>query len=559
MNHLHQWLGIPPEEQPPNHYRLLGVSLFETDENVIDAAADRQLTYLHSLINGSDADVAEALANDVSQARLTLLNSSDRAEYDAGLKARLATRETRAALETPAGGRSSDNAAPAAGTPMQPPSEAVSKSPTPVATWVPVTSQTRTQRTRKHGFSGLQWAFLLIGFVVPTVAFCFGVVWLRDAKLTAFKRSTDASPPTLDGQTPDESPLDATTTAGPSNEGTRSVPGANRPRPNDRGAALGTNQVSGASGRHGSDAEPFMGADSSATRPLGDPKMGTGTMGTGTVGTGTTGTGTVELAGDDSVPSPAGSDAADISTAKWLETPIDGTRTKRSWVIQSDAAAAEPEVDVTLEFVQYGQEVQWTQRTEPQGSGYRVTLTPGAGPPNAGPPNADPPNADPPNADPPNADPPNADPNDHYQGWEITLSVLPGDDAGTWRLQRESTWRFPAGKPVPFSKDKLDDAAAAAKRFALAKTQSATQAAAIAQGWKNQLAAARGRLAPKSQAFNQIRLKHDQFVALERQAEQQKLQALNVEGGFQDFQRRFEILQSQKIRFRLRPRGDLQQ
>ncbi len=25
----HKWLGIPPDEQPANHYRLLGLELFE--------------------------------------------------------------------------------------------------------------------------------------------------------------------------------------------------------------------------------------------------------------------------------------------------------------------------------------------------------------------------------------------------------------------------------------------------------------------------------------------------------------------------------------------------
>ena len=25
----HQWLGIAPSDQPPNHYRLLGLQLFE--------------------------------------------------------------------------------------------------------------------------------------------------------------------------------------------------------------------------------------------------------------------------------------------------------------------------------------------------------------------------------------------------------------------------------------------------------------------------------------------------------------------------------------------------
>ena len=28
----HKWLGIPPKDQPPNHYRLLGLDLFESDQ-----------------------------------------------------------------------------------------------------------------------------------------------------------------------------------------------------------------------------------------------------------------------------------------------------------------------------------------------------------------------------------------------------------------------------------------------------------------------------------------------------------------------------------------------
>src|SRR5687768_18381170 len=36
----HKWLAIPPEEQPPHHYRLLGIKLFESDPDVIESAAD---------------------------------------------------------------------------------------------------------------------------------------------------------------------------------------------------------------------------------------------------------------------------------------------------------------------------------------------------------------------------------------------------------------------------------------------------------------------------------------------------------------------------------------
>ena len=30
----HKWLGIAPKDQPPNHYRLLGVDLFEADDDM---------------------------------------------------------------------------------------------------------------------------------------------------------------------------------------------------------------------------------------------------------------------------------------------------------------------------------------------------------------------------------------------------------------------------------------------------------------------------------------------------------------------------------------------
>ena len=48
----HKWLGIPAAEQPPDHYRLLGLSRFESDPDVIDAAASRQMGYLRLCATG---------------------------------------------------------------------------------------------------------------------------------------------------------------------------------------------------------------------------------------------------------------------------------------------------------------------------------------------------------------------------------------------------------------------------------------------------------------------------------------------------------------------------
>src|SRR5690606_23943093 len=82
---LHKWFGIPPQEQPPNHYRLLGIALYESNADVIDTAADKQMTFLHGCANGEHAELAEALMNQVSAARLCLLNPAKRALYDAAL------------------------------------------------------------------------------------------------------------------------------------------------------------------------------------------------------------------------------------------------------------------------------------------------------------------------------------------------------------------------------------------------------------------------------------------------------------------------------------------
>ena len=40
----HKWLGIAPKDQPPHHYRLLGIDAFEDDRDVIDSAANRVMT-----------------------------------------------------------------------------------------------------------------------------------------------------------------------------------------------------------------------------------------------------------------------------------------------------------------------------------------------------------------------------------------------------------------------------------------------------------------------------------------------------------------------------------
>ena len=98
----HKWLGIPLGEQPPNHYRLLGVPLWEPDPEVIKAAAERRTFFLRTFQIGPQAELAEKLLNEVARARVTLLNVQQRVAYDQRLRESLRLSES-VAPEPPAG------------------------------------------------------------------------------------------------------------------------------------------------------------------------------------------------------------------------------------------------------------------------------------------------------------------------------------------------------------------------------------------------------------------------------------------------------------------------
>ncbi|MDB5335351.1 MAG: hypothetical protein JWN70_970 [Planctomycetaceae bacterium] len=85
----HKWLGILPKDQPPHHYRLLGVEAFEDDLQVIESAADRQLGYLRKFQSGEHAADCQKLLNEVSRARLCLLKPAAKAAYDEQLRDQL--------------------------------------------------------------------------------------------------------------------------------------------------------------------------------------------------------------------------------------------------------------------------------------------------------------------------------------------------------------------------------------------------------------------------------------------------------------------------------------
>jgi len=97
----HVWLAIPPADQPPNHYRLLGVPLFEDNVETIEQAADQRMGHLRNLQTGKHAALSQKLLNEVAKARVCLLNPEKKAAYDQQLREQLGAQRLPSVQEPP--------------------------------------------------------------------------------------------------------------------------------------------------------------------------------------------------------------------------------------------------------------------------------------------------------------------------------------------------------------------------------------------------------------------------------------------------------------------------
>ena len=82
----HRWLGIPPHEQPPTLYRLLGISDFESDRDVITEASYRQIGHVKQYASGPNRDAANEILNELSKAQVILLNPKKKTQYDISIQ-----------------------------------------------------------------------------------------------------------------------------------------------------------------------------------------------------------------------------------------------------------------------------------------------------------------------------------------------------------------------------------------------------------------------------------------------------------------------------------------
>lgn len=182
----HKLLGISQREQPPSLYRLLGIEALEDDREVIDAAANKQMSYLQDCCNGEHAAEAQRLINEVAEARLRLLNPTSKAQYDEQLRASLAPEPS---VTTPV-------------MPVQP----VIQSPTG-----------RTHRRTKKSKSGAS------GWIFGTMCSCLSIFviwkmgwidWGQKARPVAQQSTPNGVPIRSNVRTNDQLPADASRRAG---------------------------------------------------------------------------------------------------------------------------------------------------------------------------------------------------------------------------------------------------------------------------------------------------------------------------------------------------------
>jgi len=84
-----KWLGIPPKDQPPHHYRLLGIAPFEDDPDVIENAAERQMAHVRRFQSGQRASLSQTILNELAAAKICLLDPRKKVQYDEILREKL--------------------------------------------------------------------------------------------------------------------------------------------------------------------------------------------------------------------------------------------------------------------------------------------------------------------------------------------------------------------------------------------------------------------------------------------------------------------------------------
>ena len=98
-----KWLGVPPQDQPPHHYRLLGIEAFESDPDVISTAVDGRMALIKNFQSGKHSAESQHILNEIAAAKVCLLNAEKKEQYDRQLRHQLKETKKRPPKAAPPG------------------------------------------------------------------------------------------------------------------------------------------------------------------------------------------------------------------------------------------------------------------------------------------------------------------------------------------------------------------------------------------------------------------------------------------------------------------------
>ena len=197
----HVWLGIPKDEQPPTHYRLLGVSARETSSQVIDEAVIRQTTYLRTYQSGKHARVCARLLEEVAHAGRVLLDPAKREAYDAELADSVST------IGEPSDWISTSDVAAQAALPPEPADETLQVEPIALEKSVAKEPPPLRKRGRKRQTaSSSAYLTLSIGGTMLLLIVASGMAWLMQSE-DAVTKKEPVVVASVDGEFPTKFPL----------------------------------------------------------------------------------------------------------------------------------------------------------------------------------------------------------------------------------------------------------------------------------------------------------------------------------------------------------------
>ncbi len=222
-----KWLGIPAEDQPPHHYRLLGIEPLESDPDVIANAADGRMAQAKNFQAGEYSKLSQKILNEIAAAKVCLLNAEKKAAYDGSLRKQLAAQA-----------KPSAKAAPPA---RQPAKKPAAKKTGAAAVVVPNINTSSTKSyTSRHGRKRSSWKIPAV-LAVATLFVVAGLIFAisREDDETVAGQPDEPAPTAGQGgvadATPSESPDTESPTTDPGMSDPAVDPDADLPDPPEAG------------------------------------------------------------------------------------------------------------------------------------------------------------------------------------------------------------------------------------------------------------------------------------------------------------------------------------